>query len=149
MNKHTLNWLTGLALALLMSGAARAGNLPPSGELGFAPVALSESAGAPVEKATLKFQGKDHRLKFSGLGMGGSEGVTVTLHGEIYGLANLADLDGNFTTDLTGAPVGEASLGDLWLYNDRGVSIRLHTDNPEVALAPGADAVTVKLDDAP
>ena len=149
MKKHTLNWLTGLALALLMSGVARAGTLPPSAELAFTPVALTESGGAPVDKATLKFQGKEHRLKLSGLGMGGSEGVTVTLHGEIFGLANPADLEGNFTTDLTGAPVGEASLGDLWLYNDRGVSIRLHTDNPEVTLAPGADAVTVKLDDAP
>ncbi|MFM8441942.1 MAG: hypothetical protein ACKN9W_01205 [Methylococcus sp.] len=149
MKKHTLNWLTGLTLALLMSGAALSGTLPPSGELGFAPARLTEDGGVPVQKGALKFQGQEHRLKFSGLGMGGSEGLTVNLHGEIYGLANLADLEGNFTTDLTGAPVGEASLGDLWLYNDRGVSIRLHTDNPEVTLAPGADAVTVKLDDAP
>jgi len=149
MKKHTLNGLTGLVLALIMSGAAVSATLPPSGELGFAPVALLESAGAPVEKGILKFQGQEHRLKFSGLGMGGSEGLTVTLHGEIHGLVNLSDLEGNFTTDLTGAPVGEASLGDLWLYNDHGVSIRLHTDNPEVALAPGADTVTIKLDDTP
>ena len=149
MKIHALNWLAGLALALLMSGPALSGTLPPSGELGFLKARLTEDGGVPVEKGTLKFQGQEHRLKFSGLGMGGSEGVTVTLRGEIYGLANLSDLDGNFTTDLTGAPVGEVSLGDLWLYNDRGVSIRLHTDNPEVTLAPGADAVTIKLDDAP
>ena len=149
MKKHALNWLTGLVLAFIMSGAALSATLPPSGELGFAPARLKEAGGVPVEKGTLKFQGQEYRLKFSGLGMGGSEGVTVTLQGEIFGLAKLSDLDGNFTTDLTGAPVGEASLGDLWLYNDHGVSIRLHTDNPEVTLAPGADAVTIKLDDEP
>ncbi len=72
-----------------------------------------------------------------------SPNVTVT--GEVYRLNNVADLEGAFVTGLADDLAPAASSEELWLYSERGVNIRFQIDDPEVAIAPGGDALTVRF----
>ena len=81
----------------------------------------------------------------NGLGVGGAKGNLVKVKGEVYGLQDAADLEGDFVSELADAPPREVSTDDLWLDSVRGVSLRLHTDNRAITLASGSDTVTVKF----
>jgi hypothetical protein len=77
------------------------------------------------------------------LGIGGATAVTVTVTGDVHGLTDLMDLEGIYVTALADPRVTDVSTDDLWIQNDRGVRIRLRTDHPDVAIAPGADEVSL------
>jgi hypothetical protein len=137
---------TGAAIALQLSSSAfSAPQQAPAGGLAFTPIPLTDGAGAPLEQAVLTYQGQNYAVSFSGLGLGGAVGVTVTVTGAVYGVSQLADLEGDFVSELAAETTADASLPDLWLYKDGGVSIHLQTDSPDVALATGGDAVTVHV----
>lgn len=131
-----------LAAALLLGSGALNAAQTLAGVIDFSPLFLKDSAGAKLEKAVFTYQGQAYEINLNGLGVGGASGIEVKVTGEVYGLASMTDLEDTFVTDL-GQAQGEISSEDLWLYSPRGVSIRLQIDNPEAAIAPGGDAVTV------
>jgi hypothetical protein len=139
-NRYLVQFVLAATL-LLGSGALNAAQTL-SGVIAFAPLYLKDSAGAKLEKAVLTYQNQAYEINLNGLGAGGASGIEVKVTGEVYGLANVTDLEDTFETDL-GQAQGEVSSEDLWLYSARGVSIRLQIDNPEAAIAQGGDAVTV------
>jgi hypothetical protein len=49
----------------------------------------------------------------------------------------------SFVTALADPSETDVSIDDLWIQSDRGVTMRLRTDNPNVAIAPRGDEVTV------
>jgi hypothetical protein len=138
-------YLTHFVLAatlLLGSGALNAAQTL-AGVIAFAPLFLKDSAGAKLEKAVFTYQGQAYQINLNGLGVGGASGIEVKVTGEVYGLVSVTDLEDTFVTDLGQDAQEEASSEDLWLYSARGVGIRLQIDNPDAAIAPGGDAVTV------
>lgn len=137
--------LTGAALALLISGGAYSALPPVAGLIEFAPIQLQDGGGAPLEQAILTYQGQGYDLILNGLGVGGVKGGKVTVTGEVYGLNDVADLEGVFVTELADAPAKEVSSDDLWLYGEHGASIRLHTDNSQITIAAGSDTVAVQF----
>ena len=145
MRNRYLKQLIGAAVALLISGGVFSAPPTPAGVIAFSPIYLKESAGAKLAQAMFSYQGQTYEVTLDGLGVGGAVAINVTVTGEVYGLNNVADLAGIFVTELADDPAPAASSEDLWLFKDGGVSIRLQTDNPEVAIAPGGDAVTVRF----
>ena len=134
---------TGAAVALMLSTGAYGVGQAQFGLVDFEPIALKDGAGVKLEQAILTHQGKAYEIRMNGLGVGGAIGVTVTVTGEVHGLTDIMDLEGVYVTELTGPAATDVSSDDLWLQNDRGVQIRLYTDDPDVVIAPGGDKVTV------
>ena len=143
-SSHSITRLSGGALALLIGTGVYAAP-PVAGLIAFAPVELKDSGGAPLEPGILTYQGKRYDVQLNGLGVGGAKGVKANVTGEVFGLNQVTDLEGPFVTELADAPPAEVSRDDLWLYGEHGVSIRLHTDNPQITLASGSDTVTVQF----
>lgn len=138
--KSITQW-TGAALALLIAATASGASQSGVGQLAFEPIRLKEASGAKLERAILTYGDEAYEVRLNGLGIGGAAGVTVTVTGEVRGLSNLMDLEDIYVTALADPSETDASSDDLWIQSDRGVRIRLRTDNPNVAIAPGGDEV--------
>ncbi|WP_295388461.1 hypothetical protein [uncultured Thiodictyon sp.] len=147
LNKRVIKQLSGAALALLISAGAY-GAPAATALLAFPTITLTDSGGAPLDQAILTTGQQSYDVMVNGLGVGGAKGLKVTVTGEVYGLANLTDLEGPFVTELADAPPTVVSSDDLWLYSERGVSILLHSGNPGVKLAAGSDTVMVQFGSA-
>jgi hypothetical protein len=137
----SITQLTGAALALLIAATASGASQIAVGKLAFEPVRLKEASGAKLERAILTYGDEAYEVRLNGLGIGGAAGVTVTVTGAVRGLTNLMDLEDIYVTALADPSETDVSSDDLWIQSDRGVRIRLRTDNPNVAIAPGGDEV--------
>ena len=137
--------LTGAALAVLIGGGANAASPASTGLIAFAPLQLQDGGGAPLGQAILTYKNQDYDVTINGLGVGGAKGIKVTVAGEVYGLSNVADLEGDYVSELSEAPATDVSSDDLWLYSQRGVSLHLHTDNSAATIATGGDKVLVQF----
>jgi hypothetical protein len=136
---HAITRAASVVLAVLINTSALAQSGGDIGTIEFIPLHLKESSGAKLEQAVLTYAGQSYEVRVNGLGVGGDLGVVVTVSGEIHGLSDLADLQDLFYAD----PAGDLRSDELWLHSDAGVSIRLQTDAPEVAVAPGGEAVSL------
>lgn len=143
-SKDSITQLAGAALAFLIGSGVCAAP-PVAGTIAFAPIELKDSGGAPLGQAILTYEGKAYDLTLNGMGVGGAKGVKANVTGEVYGLNQVTDIEGPFVTELADAPPAEVSSDDLWLYSERGISIRLHTDNRQITLASGSDTVVVQF----
>jgi len=150
MSSNTfIKQFSSAALALFISGGVYSATPPTSGLIVFAPIQLQDAGGAALEQAVITFQNQNYEVTFDGLGVGGVKGAQVIVTGEVLGLNSVADLENEFVTELADAPPTEVSSDDLWLYNQRGVSLHLRTGNPGITLASGNDRVLVHFGPAP
>lgn len=115
----------------------------------FPAIDVLEDAGAKVKTATLKFQNKSYPITFDGLSVGGAKGVQVTLSADVYNLNTLNELPNNYVNELTQDNSNLASSDSLWLYSNKGISINLHTNNPQLSLASGGESVSIMFGSAP
>jgi hypothetical protein len=138
--KKSAQW-TGAALALLIAATASGASQIAVGQLALEPIGLKEASGAKLERAILNDGDEAYEVRVNGLGIGGAAGVTVTVTAEVRGLTNLMDLEDIDVTALADPSETDVSSDDLWIQSDRGVRIRLRTDNPNVAIAPGGEEV--------
>lgn len=145
MRNRYLTQLTGVALALLISAGVSSAPPPAAAQIVFSPITLADGGGAPLGQAILTYEGQSYDVLLNGLGVGGAKGVKVTVTGEVLGLNDIADLEGLFVSELADAPASQVSSNEVWLNSERGVSIRLHTDNPAATIASGSDTVVVQF----
>ncbi len=143
MKTHRCIKSLSAALALLISVSVQAQTT--SAFIAFNPVKINDNGGAALQRATLSYQDQTYQVSITGLGVGGPKGTTVTVSGEVYDLPTVEDLPGILVSELADAPPKEVSTDDLWLYSERGLSLRLHTDNSAVKLASGSDFILVQL----
>ena len=80
-----------------------------------------------------------------GLGIGGIGASTINAQGEVYGLNRIADFPGAYAQGRYGIVVGNASAGDLWLKNDKGVIMHLKAKRTGLMLSLGGDAVVISM----
>ncbi len=137
--------LTATALSLLLASGVTAQTATPDALLTFSPLTIKDSGGASLQRATISYQDQSYQVMVNGLGVGAPKGTLVKVQGEVYGLHDAADLEGEYVSELADAPPREVSTDDMWLDSVRGVSLRLHTDNRAITLACGSDTVIVKF----
>jgi hypothetical protein len=80
-----------------------------------------------------------------GLGIGGIGASTINAQGEVYGLEKLSDFAGAYAQGRYGVVIGDASAGDLWLHNDKGVIMHLKAKRTGLMLSLGGDAVIISM----
>jgi hypothetical protein len=94
---------------------------------------------------TLYYHGQAYRFAVGGLGIGGIGASTINAQGEVYGLNRIQDFPGAYAQGRYGIVVGNASTGDLWLKNEKGVVMHLKAKRTGLMLSLGGDAVVVSM----
>jgi hypothetical protein len=94
---------------------------------------------------TLNYKGQSYPFAVGGLGIGGIGASTINAQGEVYGLNQVADFPGAYAQGRYGIVVGNASAGDLWLRNDKGVIMHLTAKRTGLMLSLGGDAVVISM----
>jgi hypothetical protein len=94
---------------------------------------------------TLNYHDQAYRFAVGGLGIGGFGASTINAQGEVYGLNRLSDFPGPYAQGRYGIVVGNASAGDLWLKNDKGVIMHLKAKRTGLMLSLGGDAVLISM----
>jgi hypothetical protein len=94
---------------------------------------------------TLNYRGRSYPFAVGGLGIGGIGASTINAQGEVYGLNKLADFPGAYAQGRYGIVVGNASAGDLWLRNEKGVIMHLKAKRTGLMLSLGGDAVIISM----
>lgn len=119
----------------------------PSGTIEMKELQIAFIGSGNFGDGHLTFKGKTYPFKITGLGVGGVGISTIDASGEVYDLKALTDFPGVFAEARAGAVVGEASIGHLWLQNEKGVVLHLKADREGLALSLGADGIVIKMEE--
>ena len=143
MKNTFLSQIACALIAIAINTAAYADSQPLSATIEFDPINVVDDAGAKINNAILTYQGTKYLINFDGLSVGGTKGVQVLVTAEVYGLNNLNNFANNYANELIQDNSDVASSNSLWIINDQGVAINLHTNNPDLSLASGGDFASV------
>jgi len=125
--------------------AAESASRKPSGTIDISQVQIAFIGSGNLGSGTLRYRGKSYPFSVGGLGVGGFGISKMQATGEVYDLKNIGDFSGAYGQARYGAVAGNASTGELWLKNDKGVSIHLKAKRQGLALSLGVDGVAIQL----
>jgi hypothetical protein len=152
---RTRRAMFGLAVAALLpfAGCSSSQNIdqqslngkPADGTVDMNQVQAAFIGSGGGGSGTLYYHGQSYPFAVGGLGIGGIGASTINAQGEVYGLNRVADFPGTYAQGRYGIVVGNASAGDLWLKNDKGVVMHLKAKRTGLMLSLGADAVVISM----
>jgi hypothetical protein len=152
---RTRRAIFGLALAALLpiGGCSSSQNTDqqslngkqPDGTVEMEQVQAAFIGSGGGGSGTLNYRNQTYRFAVGGLGIGGIGASTINAQGEVYGLNNIQDFSGAYAQGRYGIVVGNASAGDLWLKNDKGVIMHLKAKRTGLMLSLGGDAVVISM----
>ena len=87
---------------------------------------------------------KQYKFKLSGVSVADVGGAGISAEGEVYNLANPADLSGSYSAYTAGITVGEGG-SIAYLKNENGVVIALHSQTGGLRFNLAASGVKVTL----
>jgi len=120
--------MSGAFVAVLVGVILAAGTTlaqdKPDATLKLSAGHVSAGIGYSWGSGTLTYQGKHHSFSISGLSVGAVGGASITATGDVYGLKNLADFNGNYTAASAGGTLGGGASGTA-MQNQAGVVIKL------------------------
>ena len=137
--------IAGLVMAASPAGAQSAPAPRPVGRVSIDQTQLAFIGSAAVGGGTLFFRGRSYPFTINGLGIGGIGASKIKATGEVYQLTRVSDLAGVYGQVRLGWALANQGSGRLWLQNDKGVILRLHTKRQGLMLAAGADTVRIQL----
>ncbi len=135
----------GLVFATTAAFAGAQEDRPLSGTLTVEQVQVAFIGSANLGGGKLNYKGKSHDFTIGGLGIGGFGISRIDATGEVYGLNKLEDFAGAYGQARYGAVIADASTGELWLENTKGVVIHLDAKRVGLALSLGVDGVIIDL----
>jgi hypothetical protein len=152
---RTRRAILGLAIAALLpfAGCSSSQNgdqqsldgKQPDGTVDMNQVQAAFIGSAGGGSGTLNYRGRSYPFAVGGLGVGGIGASTINAQGEVYGLNNIADFAGAYAQGRYGIVAGNASAGDLWLKNGKGVVMHLKAKRTGLMLSLGGDAVIISM----
>jgi hypothetical protein len=138
---------TPLVAAEGNSSAAVAEGAIPSGYVWLSGGSVAIGIGYTWGHGTL-YDSKDqkqYKFKLSGVSIADVGGAGITAEGEVYNLANPADLSGNYSAVTAGLTIG-AGGSVAYLKNDQtGVVIKLHSQTGGLRFNLSADGMHITL----
>jgi len=135
-----------LALLLLFAAPADAQERPigkSSATITIQEIQVAFVGSGAIGGGTLNFEGRSYPITVKGLGVGGIGASQLSASGVVYGLKDRADLAGVYAQIRAGWALGDQGAGTVWLKNDKGVTMKLHTQRRGLQLALGADGVII------
>ena len=152
---RTRRAILGFALAALLpfAGCSSSQNMgqqsvdgkQPDGTVEMEQVQAAFIGSGGGGSGRLNYRGQTYPFAVGGLGIGGFGASTINAEGEVYGMNRLSDFPGPYAQGRYGIVVGNASAGDLWLKNDKGVVMHLKAKRTGLMLSLGGDAVLISM----
>jgi hypothetical protein len=142
-----------LASALFLLGACTGGpkigpeavaGKTPSGYVDMTEVQAAYIGSVSGGSGTLTFNGLPYAFTVGGLGAGGIGASTIDAEGEVYNLPDVSAFPGSYAEARYGFAFGQASAGDMWLQNEKGVIMHLKAKRTGLMLSLGGDYVDIK-----
>lgn len=116
---------------------------PSTGSVRIEQVQAGFIASGEAGGGTLRFRGRSYPITVGGLGIGSIGASRTVATGTVYGLRNVTDFAGAYVQLKEGWAVGNQGAGNVWLRNDKGVTLRLATRRQGLQLSLGADGVLI------
>lgn len=138
--------MVSLAASLMLAApvAAQQRSLgPATGSVRIQQVQVAFIGSGQAGGGTLRFRGRSYGITAGGLGFGGIGASKLTATGTVYGLTRLEDFTGAYVQLREGWALGDQGRGQLWLRNNKGVTMRLATRRQGLQLSLGADGVLI------
>jgi len=135
-----------LAACLLIAAPALAQEQPkgrPSGSVKIEQLQVAFIGSGALGGGTLIYHGESYPITVGGLGVGGIGASKLTATGSVYGLTQREDFAGAYVQIRRGWALGDRGRGTLWLRNNNGVTMKLHTQRKGLQLSLGADGVVI------
>lgn len=116
---------------------------PSTGSVRIEQVQAGFIASGEAGGGTLRFRGRSYPITVGGLGIGSIGASRTVATGTVYGLRNVSDFPGAYVQLKEGWAVGNQGSGNVWLRNDKGVTLQLATRRQGLQLSFGADGVLI------
>jgi hypothetical protein len=105
---------------------------------------IAAGIGFSWGSGTLEFQGKNYKVKISGLSVADVGVSSVAATGDVYHLKNLSDFNGTYAAAGAGATlVGGGSI--VTMQNGQGVVIHLRSQQSGLRLTLAASGITMSV----
>jgi hypothetical protein len=124
-----------------------AGDAIPAGYVWFSGGSVAIGIGYTWGHGTL-YNSKDqkqYKFKLSGVSIADVGGAGITAEGEVYNLANPADLSGNYSAVTAGLTIGAGGSVAYLKNNANGVVIKLHSQTGGLRFNLSANGVHLTL----
>lgn len=155
MHKFLLTLVATLfvsSVALASDGASSAAppiadGAIPSGYVWLSGGSVAVGIGYNWGHGTLYFSKdqKQYKFKLSGISVVDVGAAGMNAEGEVYNLTNPADINGNFSALSAGVTVVEGG-SIIWLKNEKGVVVKLHSQSGGVRFNLAANGTHVTLE---
>jgi len=144
MKRILIGLSTILTLAWAIPVVSAAEETQPDATIELREGAVAAGIGFSWGSGTLTFKGKTYPVSVSGLSVG-SVGISrASASGNVFGLKDIKDFDGNYTAAAAGAAVGGGG-GVTTMRNQNGVRIDLTSTTQGVKLTLAAGGVSLKI----
>jgi hypothetical protein len=127
------------------SSPAPAPPAQPDATIHISAKSLSAGLGYSWGKGTLEYQGKTYPVSMDGLLVLAVGFSSVDATGRVYNLKSLDDFDGKYAGVRGGGAIGEGGAG-VAMQNEKGVEVRMVTDQTGVTLTLGASGVKLAVE---
>ena len=116
----------------------------PSGTITIESHSVALGFGVNWGHGTLKFKGKEYKLKLNGLSVVDLGVSNVSATGEVYHLRHLSDFAGTYNAASAGIAVA-AGAGASYLENQHDVVLKITSKKQGVQFTLAAEGVRIKL----
>jgi|SRR6516225_9698700 hypothetical protein len=143
MNRILSSFIVSVSLASAPLLAA-AEDSKPDATIEISGKTVAAGVGYTQGSGTLRYGDRSYPLHLEGLSVGSVGAASITASGNVYHLARLEDLDGNYTAISAGATLGNGGAASS-MQNQNGVVIELHSTTEGVHANVSIDGFTLKL----
>jgi hypothetical protein len=133
-----------LSLFLSLSGMAVAQDKEPDAYLELSEGSVAVGIGYSWGSGTLIYQGKKYPVEVKGLSVIDVGVTKVEAFGKVYGLKQLEDFNGNYTSATAEGTLG-GGAGATKMKNQKGVVIDLFTTTKGLNLKLAPSGISLKL----
>lgn len=145
MNRTLAAVLLSLSFAV-MAPAMSAETAKPDATIKVSGTTVAVGVGFTEAKGTLTYEGKSYPVHLGGVSIAQVGASNLAATGEVYNLARVQDVVGNYTAASAGAALVDGTT-ETTMRNQNGVVIKLHTTSKGVDLRLSVDGVSLKLAD--
>jgi Alginate export len=129
------------------SSAPDAAHAAADATITFRGRAVAIGVGLSWGASTVEFRGETYPVRVDGFMLGGLGTVSIEGTGQIFGLTEVEDLNGDYTVLASGFALGQG-MGTLAMRNDHGVRIVMDTKFSGLGLGIGPRGITLGVGEA-
>ena len=142
--RRMMGLVTVAALGLALTAAQAEEKKTPDATIALHAGSIAAGIGISWGSGTLTYKGKEYPIDVKGLSVGDVGATSIEASGKVYGLKNLNDFNGNYTTVAAGVPAAGGG-GVAAMKNQNGVTVEVVATTQGVKFMLGGGGVDMKI----